>query len=422
MVTTFFLVWTLSSVFLTLNVFKPLAKRRKSSFIVLLISYVTGLLIGDLLPQWILLNAGILLFFSFTDIFSQPIGWVGFILHLTGWTSLTLRLWIIFNLPQSLDKKMEKQLGNSWKNAASNFRPPQRLREINWHSWFNPNKVLNDQRIEIIHDQEFYRENDLRLKLDIYRPKRSKKKLPVVLQIHGGGWISGSKRQAALMMSHMAAQGWACFSVDHRLSPEIVFPGHLIDVKRALYWIKKNAYEYGVDPEFVVVTGGSAGGHLASLMALTQNQPEFQPGFENAETSIKGCVSLYGVYEFKESFNAETFYPAKAKLLKIVCDGNPYNKPDSYRQISPSNWISANNPPFLLVQGDTDALISVNESRNFFQGLQSQNVQNCAILNLPLVEHAFDIFPTLTAQCIVPIIERYLVMLHENYINSKSEI
>ena len=187
MVTTFFLVWTLSSVFLTLNVFKPLAKRRRSSFLVLLISYVTGWLIGDLLPQWILLNAGILLFFSFTDIFSQPIGWVGFIIHLTGWTSLILRLWIIFNLPQSLDKKMEKQLGNSWKNASSNFRPPQRFREINWHSWFNPNKVLNDPRIEIIYDQEFYRENDMRLKLDIYRPRRSKKKLPVVLQIHGGG-------------------------------------------------------------------------------------------------------------------------------------------------------------------------------------------------------------------------------------------
>ena len=75
----------------------------------------------------------------------------------------------------------------------------------------------------------------------------------------------------------------------------------------------------------------------------------------------------------------------------------------------------------MLVQGDTDALISVNEAKNFFNGLKAQNSKNCAILNLPLVEHAFDIFPTLTAQCIVPIIERYLIMLHENFISSKGE-
>ena len=175
---------------------------------------------------------------------------------------------------------MEQQLGNSWNNAESNFRPPKNIHEINWYSWLNPNIIFDDPRIEIIVDKEFHQENDLKLKLDIYRPRSSKKFLPAILQIHGGGWISGSKRQAALLMSHMAAQGWVCFSAVHRLSPEIVFPGHLIDIKRALNWIRKNAEKYGVDPEFVVVTGGSAGGHLASLMALTQNQPEFQPGFE----------------------------------------------------------------------------------------------------------------------------------------------
>ena len=421
MVTIFFIIWTLGSVLLTLNVFKPLTNRRRSSVPAILLSYATGWLIGDLLPQWILLNTGILLLFSSLDIFSHPIGWTGLVLHLTGWCALILRLWVIFNSPPSLDKKMEQQLGNSWNNAESNFRPPKNIHEINWYSWLNPNIIFDDPRIEIIVDKEFHQENDLKLKLDIYRPRSSKKFLPAILQIHGGGWISGSKRQAALLMSHMAAQGWVCFSAVHRFSPEIVFPEHLIDIKRALNWIRKNSEKYGVDPEFVVVTGGSAGGHLASLMALTQNLPEFQPGFEKSDTSIQGCVSLYGVYEFIEPFNDEKLYPAKAKLLEIVCGGTPKTKPDSFRKITPANWISSENPPFLLVQGDTDALISVNEAKNFFDGLKAQNSKNCAILNLPLVEHAFDIFPTLTAQCIVPIIERYLIMLHENFISSKSE-
>ena len=421
MVTFFFIIWTFGSVLLTLNVFKPLSKRRNSSVPAILITYVAGWLIGDLLPQWILLNAGILLLFTSLNIFNDSIGWVGLIVHITGWCALILRLWIILNSTQSLDKKMEQQLGNSWNNVTSNFRPPESIQEINWHSWFNPNIVFDDPRIEIIFDQEYYLENGLKLELDIYRPRSSKKNLPGILQIHGGGWISGSKRQAALLMSHMAAQGWVCFSVFHRLRSEKVFPKNLIDIKRALHWIKKNAVKYEVDPKFVVATGGSAGGHLASLMALTQNRPEFQPGFEKADTSIQGCVSLYGVYEFSEAFNDETLYPAKAKLLKIVCGGTPETKPDIYQQITPENWISKKNPPFLLVQGTTDALISVKEAKKFFHSLQVQNTKNCAILNLPLVEHAFDIFPTLTAQCIVPTIERYLVMLHKNYINSRIE-
>ena len=177
MVTIFFLVWTLGSVLLTLNVFKPLADRRRSSFPAILLSYVTGWLIGDLLPQWILFNVGILLIFSFSDIFSHPIGWGGLIVHLTGWCALTLRLWIIFNSPQRLDKKMEQQLGNSWNNASANFNPPEGIQDINWQCWFNPNTVFDDPRIEIIHDQEFHQENDFKLKLDIYRPRGSKKNL-----------------------------------------------------------------------------------------------------------------------------------------------------------------------------------------------------------------------------------------------------
>ena len=72
--------------------------------------------------------------------------------------------------------KMEQQLGNRWNNAAANFKPPENIQDINWHCWFNPNTVVHDPRIEIINDQEFYQENDLKLKLDIYRPRGTKKK------------------------------------------------------------------------------------------------------------------------------------------------------------------------------------------------------------------------------------------------------
>ncbi|MEZ7974778.1 MAG: alpha/beta hydrolase [SAR324 cluster bacterium] len=416
MVTFLFIFWILGSVFLTLNVFRPLAKRSNSSFRAILASFVFSWLVGDLLPQWILLNAAILFLFSYTDIFNQSLGWGGLLVQLSGWIILMLRLWILLNLPERLEQKMEEQLGVQWQKIYPQPVAPRNIFEVDWLSWFNPNKVVNDPRIEIIRDQIFHQEAEFQLKLDIYRPRNTKKKHPGILQIHGGAWITGSKRQASFLMASMAALGWTCFSVSYRFSPDIIFPEHLIDIKRALCWIRNNAEEHGLDPDFIIATGGSSGGHLASMTALTQNQPEFQPGFEKADTSIQGCVPIYGVFNFTDPFDEKTQFPAKARLMEMLCGGTPETQPDRYQQITPANWISAKTPPFLLIQGETDALISTIDTQGFWDALQTQKVPNSAFLRLPLVEHAFDIFPTLTAQCIVPTIERYLIMLHKNHV------
>jgi len=416
MVTFLFIFWILGSVFLTLNVFRPLAKRSNSSFRAILASFVFSWLVGDLLPQWILLNAAILFLFSYTDIFNQSLGWGGLLVQLSGWIILMLRLWILLNLPERLEQKMEEQLGVQWQKIYPQPVAPRNIFEVDWLSWFNPNKVVNDPRIEIIRDQIFHQEAEFQLKLDIYRPRNTKKKHPGILQIHGGAWITGSKRQASFLMASMAALGWTCFSVSYRFSPDIIFPEHLIDIKRALCWIRNNAEEHGLDPDFIIATGGSSGGHLASMTALTQNQPEFQPGFEKADTSIQGCVPIYGVFNFTDPFDEKTQFPAKARLMEMLCGGTPETQPDRYQQITPANWISAKTPPFLLIQGETDALISTIDTQGFWDALQTQKVPNSAFLRLPLVEHAFDIFPTLTAQCIVPTIERYLIMLHKIHV------
>ena len=416
MVTILFIFWTLGSIFITLNVFRPLAKRSNSSFQVILVSFVMSWLVGDLLPQWIILNTGIILLFSFSDILNQPLGWAGLLVHLSGWIILMLRLWIILYLPERLEHKMEEQLGVQWNNKYPRPLVPRNILEIDWECWFNPNTVFNDPRIEIIRDQVFYNEAGVQLKLDIYRPLNTKKKHPGILQIHGGAWITGSKRQASFLMTRMAARGWVCFSVSYRFSPDIIFPEHLIDVKRALRWIRNNAEEHGLDPDFIVTTGGSAGGHLAAMMALTQNRVEFQPGFEKMDTSIHGCVPIYGVFNFHDPFENQTPYPAKARVLKMLCGGTPKKQHDRYEQITPANWISGKAPPFLLIQGETDALVSTSETYSFWEALEAHKVPNSAFLSLPLVQHAFDILPSLTAQCIIPTIERYLIMLHENHL------
>ena len=95
--------------------------------------------------------------------------------------------------------------------------------------------------------------------------------------------------------------GWVGFNIDYRLSPAATFPDHLVDVKRAIAWVREHAAEYGADPDFVCLTGGSAGGHLCALAALTADDPAYQPGFEDADTSVAAAVPFYGVYDLTDS-------------------------------------------------------------------------------------------------------------------------
>ncbi|MBL7660064.1 alpha/beta hydrolase, partial [Escherichia coli] len=92
--------------------------------------------------------------------------------------------------------------------------------------------------------------------------------------------------------------GWICVAINYRHSPRNTWPDHILDVKRALAWVKAHISEYGGDPDFIAITGGSAGGHLSSLAALTPNDPRFQPGFEEADTRVQAAVPFYGVYDF----------------------------------------------------------------------------------------------------------------------------
>lgn len=113
----------------------------------------------------------------------------------------------------------------------------------------------------------------------------------MLIQVPGGAWaLNGRRPQAYTLMSRMVQLGWICVSIDYSKSPRSAFPAHLIDVKRAIAWVRENIADYGGDPDFIAITGGSAGGHLASLAALTPNDPDFQPGFEDADTTVQAVA------------------------------------------------------------------------------------------------------------------------------------
>ena len=138
-------------------------------------------------------------------------------------------------------------------------------------------------------------------RLDIWRRRglKADAKAPVLVNVPGGAWVIGMRRpQAYPLMGRLAAEGWICVSVGYRVSPRHTWPDHIVDVKRALAWVRENIADYGGDPDWIAISGGSAGGHLAALCALTPNDPAWQPGFTDADTSVVAAAPLYGRYDW----------------------------------------------------------------------------------------------------------------------------
>src|SRR6266566_4259725 len=138
---------------------------------------------------------------------------------------------------------------------------------------------------------------------------------PGILQIHGGDWRFGDKRlEGRPLLGHLAAIGWVGLAVNYRLSPDVAFPVHLQDVKRAVAWYRDHAAQYGADPDFLCVTGGSAGANLATLAALTPNDAEYQPGFEEVDTELRAAAVWYGAYDFTNRLG--TWQPHELRMLQ----------------------------------------------------------------------------------------------------------
>jgi acetyl esterase/lipase len=265
------------------------------------------------------------------------------------------------------------------------------------------------------HDADIsYGEHGSRNHLDIWRRPDLDRggRAPVLLQVPGGAWMVGSKRQQAYpLMSHLAELGWVCVAINYRLSPRSTWPDHIVDVKRALAWTKEHIAEYGGDPEWVAITGGSAGGHLSSLTALTANDPQFQPGFEDADTSVRAAVSFYGVYDFVTD---ESVHPLMTPMLaKHVFKVPRAETGAAFRAASPITYLSADAPPFFVLHGSNDSLIPVEQARAFSKRLREVSRQPVVYAEMPFAQHAFDIFGSPRAAHAAVAVEQFLAEVYE---------
>jgi acetyl esterase/lipase len=263
-------------------------------------------------------------------------------------------------------------------------------------------------KVETVRDVVFHQEGRVKLRLDVHRPRKRSGSSPVLVYVHGGGWIIGQRRYQGLpMMHHLAAQGWTCFSIDYRLSPRATFPDHLVDVKRAIAWVREHAEEYGGDASVLLLAGNSAGGHLASLAALTPNDAEYQPGFERANTHVDGCLSFYGVYDFTDRHGHWPHTGMRGLLEHVVMKASRAENPEAFEKASPMSRISADAPPFFIVQGDCDTLVPVAEARRFAEVFRQKASAPIVYLEIPGAQHAFEVFPSVRTAAILPAASRF---------------
>lgn len=298
-------------------------------------------------------------------------------------------------LAADLDPVTPEELATPWNRLATPFR-------------------RTDPRVRVERNLR-YSDAGKRGLLDIYLPaRRDLHDAPVLLQVHGGGWTLGSKdEQGVPLMNELAADGWVCVAINYRLAPRDAFPAQIIDVKRAIAWVKEHIADYGGDPTYIVLTGGSAGGHLTALAALTPNDPEYQPGFEDADTTVQAVVPHYGVYDVAGSTGLRSAITMRDSFFAPRIMQRTWEEaPELFEHASPILRITPDAPDFFVIHGERDTLVSVDQARLFVADLRATSHNTVVYAEIPGAQHAFDVFTSIRSAHVVRAIHRYLIWHH----------
>lgn len=228
------------------------------------------------------------------------------------------------------------------------------------------------------------------LRLDVYR-RPSDRPQPLIVHVHGGAWVNGTKRVAGpirdfpAVLAQLAARGFVVASVEYRLDGEAKFPAAIQDVKAAIRFLRQHAQDYGIDSAHVGIFGESAGGQLAALAATSCGVTALEPaGSEPNDPSdcVQAAAPWYGVYDF-ETVPLPPGSTGPAPYLGCATSQCP---PDKLRFASPVAYVDAKDPPMLLIHGAADTLVAPSQTVEFDKRLRAANVPVQTIM-LPAVNH-----------------------------------
>jgi len=240
--------------------------------------------------------------------------------------------------------------------------------------------------VEVIRNILYVPENHERHTLDLYLPK-SDRPLPLVIWIHGGAWQTGSKENPPLLF--LTTKGFALASINYRLSQHAVYPAQIHDCKAAVRYLRANAKSYNLDADHIGVSGGSAGGHLAALLGTTGGDSKLEGTLgkhTGVSSRVQAVFDLFGPTDLSKFGDLD----ANSSPGKLV-GGRLKEKADVVRLADPIAFVTKDDPPFLIVHGEDDKLVPINQSEILHEALQKIGVPS-TFVRVPNAGHGGPAF------------------------------
>lgn len=354
--------------------------------------WLPALLTAEAVPVRVLIHAAIGAVLIWAGALDRLAGRVGLVLTLLTWAGYVVIQW----RAAATEKVMGEALATAGIDSAD-------FAHVEWRRVLTayPYRLPND--IERLEDIEYAPG----LQLDVYRQRDlDPGPRPALLYVHGGSWRGGNRRQQGRPLLHrLASSGWVAVSASYPLAPAATFPDQLVGLKRALRWMRTDGVALGIDPDFIAISGGSAGGHLAALTALTANRSEYQPGFEDADTSVQAAIPVYGIYDFLNRNETRDDWPI---IPRWVMKADKSEDMELYRRASPLDQVGKDAPPFLVIHGEVDSVVPTAEARQFVEALRAVSQNPVGYAEVPGANHAFDVVDSLRTHYVISGIQRFL--------------
>lgn len=243
-----------------------------------------------------------------------------------------------------------------------------------------PDYVFNDYDIQP--NLTYATANNTELKLDLYLPRDRSTPKPTLILFHGGGWVAGQKERNVLWLLPYLSMGWAAINVEYRIAQNSPAPAAVEDCRCALRWATYNAARYNLDASKFVLTGTSAGGHLALIAGMlpaysafdrqcpTNDSTRWAKGTE-PETKVAAIVNWFGITDV-----ADLIEGPNAKHYAIEWFGSMSNRQELARQVSPLNYVRAGLPPVITIHGDQDNIVPYNHAVQLHAALDKARAPN----------------------------------------------
>jgi len=237
-----------------------------------------------------------------------------------------------------------------------------------------------EETYDLLSDQVYVQRESGPLKADVYVP-HGDGQFPGMIVVHGGAWATGTKQQLAGIAQGLAKQGYTTAAISYRLAPQDKFPAQVYDCQAAVRWLRENAARFKLDPDRIGGYGYSAGGHLVAMLGALDDDDFREPGLTDDVPSARLQVVVAGgaPCDFR-------MLPGDSERLSYWLGGTPDQKPAAYRDASPANYISADDPPMYFFHGAADDIVPIRSPQRMVEKLKQAGV-TVELREIPEVGH-----------------------------------